>query len=823
MQSKIIAAAVATSAAALKLQDIPAEFNGGKHVDGDEYHTPEGGSCEPNAEGKVDVYACLEFKTEEALNKVFNDITGGEDCMDGPNGGRDDIIKGLEELKETLVDGLMDTVNMLIDGIADKIEQSDIKINGEVDDGIKVICDLVDGCEDEIIAKRNEIEQWVKDLVYKCNHINLESADYCDPYEVKEKIQYKLDYFDRFLEEKLAAIQAIADEIIAGVEETIAEEKQCLADIIPEVLNQYNDEASAATDDLNQAIDDAIERMEGMIGDAMECSNGGDGNGSTDPADISDNFLTLFWEALESLYDSVDPYERRALIHKALIRKDEFLDRLADQGTGMVQEMNDMRDGMMGDFADCRDKLAGDITDKRNELIDGTTGSLDEIADEAHDRLVDTIEEKLGDDGPFGDHARFLEEWVHKIANHLLKHKPFQFKPHAALVTNTLQAQIDTYGDAIFATFDSVTLDAVNALNNVVLNNSDSLHATQMNITGVLDNTLSNLISNIINERQNLEVSITNMQDTQEAADEAQRDLDEIALVSTKNQLWKDLSWTMRKAYGGHSVNEPVKSHGYAQVSTNPFGFESKTELWNEIKAVLDAMTAATAETVDANEARIGASGDALEVALGEAVDSYNVTLEAKKAAMLEAVAAQQAIFDAQVSDSTDKVNAAIETARAAIDAANEVKVAALDKLEKEIRWGVSAVYNELWQGDLSAAMDAARVQADADCAAKNADLDAALDAALANWESAVGDESSTLADNTAADIAACDASAGEQGDNFAAFVDGARARFDAWAANERAELDEFIGEATDAWNTILASYCLDDIEYLDEHHNNNV
>jgi hypothetical protein len=820
MQSKIIAAAVATSAAALKLQDIPAEFSGGKHVDGDEYHTPEGGSCEPNAEGKVDVYACLEFKTEEALNKVFNDVTGGDECTDGVDEAKDDIIKGLEELKETLVDGLMDTVMMLTDGIADKIEASDNKINGEVDDGIQEICDLVEGCEDEILAKRDEIEQWVKDLVYKCNHINLESADYCDPYEVKEKIQYKLDYFDRFLQEKLDAIQARADEIIQEVEDTIAEEKQCLADLVPEILTQYNDEADAATTDLNNAIDEAIEKLDGIIDDAMACVDGGNGGNGGDVPDISDNFLTLFWEALESLNDSVDPYERRALIHKALIKKDEFIDRMNDASGSMMGDLADCRDDMMDKFAECRDKLAGDITDKRDMLMEDTQGSLDEIADEAHDRLVTTIEEKLGDGGDFGDHARFLEEWVHKIANHLVKHKPFQFKPHAALVTNTLQGQVDTYGDAIFATFDSVTGDAVNALNNVVLNNSNSLHGTQQNITGLLDNTLSSLIRNIINSRENLEVNITEMQDDQEAADEAQRDLDEVALVSTKNQLWKDLSWTMRKAYGGHSVNEPVKSHGYAQVSTNPFGFESKTELWNEIKALLDAMSTAQADITDANEARIADSKAALDSALTGAVDAYDVVLANKKASMADAIAAQQAIFDAQVADSTGKVNDAIADARAAIDAANEVKVAALDKLEKEIRWGITAVYNDLWQGDLEAAMDAARAQADADCAAKNADLDAALEAALANWNSAVDSETSTLGDNTAADTAACDVAAEEQGAALADFVAASVARFDSWADNERSELADFVAECSAAWNTILASYCLDDIEYLDEHHN---
>jgi hypothetical protein len=276
----------------------------------------------------------------------------------------------------------------------------------------------------------------------------------------------------------------------------------------------------------------------------------------------------------------------------------------------------------------------------------------------------------------------------------------------------------------------------------------------------------------------------------------------------------------MRKAYGNHSVDEPVKSHGYAQVSTNPFGFESKTELWNEIKALLDAMSTAQADITDANEARIEASYTVLHDTLGDAIDSYNVELEAKKAAMQAAVDEQNGLFDAAVAAKTDIVNAAVATATQAIADASAAKKEALDHLEKEIRWGITAVYNDLWQSDLEAAMDVARAEADALCAEKEAALAAQVEQALADWNAAVESETATLGDNTAADTAACDAAAAEQKSNLDAFVADAEARFNAWADAERAELAEFVADCSDAWNTILASYCLDDIEYLDEHHN---
>ena len=91
------------------------------------------------------------------------------------------------------------------------------------------------------------------------------------------------------------------------------------------------------------------------------------------------------------------------------------------------------------------------------------------------------------------------------------------------------------------------------------------------------------------------------------------------------------------------------------------------------------------------------------------------------------AIAEQNIIFTERTEAAVEEVKDAYAVARLAIDAANEVKLAALDKLEKEIRWGITAVYNDLWQSDLEASMDAARAQADADCAAKNAALDAGL------------------------------------------------------------------------------------------------
>jgi hypothetical protein len=403
MQTKLIAAAVAGGASALKLELI-GEVGGHEH---DPAHL-EGSACIiESVEGHhfgfgYDPFACLEEKTDRALDKVFDDIVDGGDGGDGANDLKDEILDDLRELKDSLEDGLADTVQMLLDGLTDKVAQADANINGAVDDGIEKVCDAMgDDLEAEVIAKRDEIEQWVKDLVYKCNHINLESADYCDPYAVKEKIQYKLDYFDRFLEGLMnGAMGDIIDEVVEDVEAVIAEERENCADYFNDAIEQFGDEAAAAKQAVDDAIADAKQKLEDALGDDLDKVIGNDGV----PSDIAEQFLELFWKALEDIYTYVDPYERRTLIHKALQRKDDFLNRLNDAFEGQGGNNKTCREIMYEKFAECRDEICDTIDEKKMELIDGLDGSIDDIADGALNRLITTIESKTtGEGGMFDD------------------------------------------------------------------------------------------------------------------------------------------------------------------------------------------------------------------------------------------------------------------------------------------------------------------------------------------------------------------------------------------------------------------------------------
>jgi hypothetical protein len=460
-------------------------------------------------------------------------------------------------------------------------------------------------------------------------------------------------------------------------------------------MDQLNDEIDNGIDEMNDAIEDVITTIETVIQEKVDDFIEDDGNG---PIDM-DNFLEVFWHTLEDIYKYVDPYERKSLIHKALLKKDEFLDSIQDRQITIVEELEYVKICLVEEVTPIRDEFIDETNDLRDECTETADGLMDELCDAADEeimRMVETIDAKtVGDDSFFEQQAVYLQQWVEKIASHLIKRKPFQFKPHAALVSNELAAQIAAFGNKAFAAFDNTTLAAIATMNGVVSNQSNMLDVSGSNLAASLDNLTANLIGNITNVRENMEAELAAEQDAQEMNDEAQRELDQVGLVSTKNELWKDLSWIMRTAYGSHALDEPVRPHGYAQVKPN--GYDSKQALWDDIKSKLDAMVDAQASTIQANEDRIGASEEALGVALDDAVAAYDLVLADKRAAFDAAVVEQNNTWDQLVADKSMIVDDAMKAAGAAIDAANVVKNEALDHIEKEIRWGISSVFNELW------------------------------------------------------------------------------------------------------------------------------
>jgi hypothetical protein len=88
-----------------------------------------------------------------------------------------------------------------------------------------------------------------------------------------------------------------------------------------------------------------------------------------------------------------------------------------------------------------------------------------------------------------------------------------------------------------------------------------------------LNATGARLLSEIQAERMRLETSLNDWQNAQEMADEHQRDVDQIALVTTKNNCWKDLSWIVRQTLSGFNNGYGGNGHEHGLSAGPVYGY----------------------------------------------------------------------------------------------------------------------------------------------------------------------------------------------------------------------------------------------------------
>jgi hypothetical protein len=75
------------------------------------------------------------------------------------------------------------------------------------------------------------------------------------------------------------------------------------------------------------------------------------------------------------------------------------------------------------------------------------------------------------------------------------------------------------------------------------------LAADNVNAQNMLDAITASLIENLVAARERFEAGLTDWQNAQEERDYEARWVDQAALVSTKNQCWRDLSWIIRQTF----------------------------------------------------------------------------------------------------------------------------------------------------------------------------------------------------------------------------------------------------------------------------------
>jgi hypothetical protein len=574
------------------------------------------------------------------------------------------------------------------------------------------------------------------------------------------------------------------------------------------------------------------------------------------------DYLKIFWETVEDIYQSVSYNERQGLIWKALYQKDAFVAainaireqmvaELSANHAQLVDQMNAERDGLAAFTAENRAEMAAALAEMKAALIASGAAALDTLQAEV-DRLSPqspSHEQEIGN----------LNDFIYDLA--VIRFNPNDsgnghadgVQPYGEWVARRIS---DNIANAFHDALDLFQAEGQSAVDGAVAftrGQEAALGADRSAASDLLNAQTAGLIAHITGVREHLEADLSADYDSITSAAEASREADQIAFTTTKNNLWKDLSWIVRQTLASGRHN-----HGYragpvfgfrselAQVSAdgdsrspNPFLLTEKPELqgwgaegpedgydpygygdqgfgfgpsqtqYKEVEEKLAAYEAAVAATTFAHGERMAASRAAMEAEWSTALSQWGATLDAKWDAMSANVDSQNSAWAVTVATRTASVHQALADARTAIHEANDRKVATMDAEEKEIRWAITSIWNYDRQHALNEALTAARAAADARCAAINEDLEAQLVDLEAEWNAWVVGRQADLDANTESALQACDDAKHDQTAKLNAFIDAQQAQYAAWEAKENAEFAAFMAASRRAWMAIQVSYCL--------------
>ena len=842
MQKSLFAAAIATGANALKLE---APTN-----------TLAQGATGAECHGTY-AYQCLEEKVESAQDTLSGRVQATKDhCIDLADELRESIVEGIQSLRYDLTRSLEDMRRMSTEDLNDALDASIAAIEAAADtanaNNRQEAAARLDGTSSvSLIRKRAQDD--IKKLYYRDGN-GEENAE-----DLKAQIREVMDAFAEALVGN--SFGDFSDDQIAAAEATITAECDAMDAAIKGALADWNAKADQATADLNQEIADRIAEMDAVIAAKTDEIN-------ADIDELQEDYIVIFWNTIEEIYNEVSYYERQGLIWKALYGKDAFMAEVSAIRDMLIAGLGDIRATLVAELGAERAGFADDVADNRDGFFADTQAMRADLGENkaaARQSMADTQAElnQLLDDNNKNDEANTLKEFVYDLASIGYSPKGFGsghadgYQPYGRWVANAIGEQIAVFGDDAAAAFQNAITNETGKLDALLANEKAALAEDNAGLQANLNATGARLLAEIQAERERLELSLSNWQNAQENTDEESRDVDQIALVTTKNNLWKDMSWIVRKTLAGGQGRAANHEHGLsagpvysynaaflAQVQgggrghsvgfdpdyKEPYGFGAEgvedgydpygygdwgwgygyqQQQYKEIAAVMAKMTAAQELIVEQNEARIAASQEGLDSVQAEAWDQYSAFSDARWAEWEAAVATQNETWAQVVADRTATVEQGIADAAAAIQEALDTKIAEFDRMEKEIRWHITSIYNYDVQHELNEGLTAARAAQDALCAERQAAWGAYLEEVQATWDACVDAENASNAANSAAATATLEEGKAAQLALFDQFKADQQDRFAAWAADERAAIAQFVADCQEAWEWILVSYCL--------------
>ena len=395
MQTKFIAAAaVATSAAALKLgtpsTNVLAQTQEKALTSG----------IDTECHGTY-AYQCMQTKVDKTLGAL----------TDGVSQKRDERVKAANDFREESVEALQDLISNLRWSLQTQRKESELTVRGvmktalgKIEDTLKALtADLeLQAAGDSVIAiERQRVEGLIKDVYY---------AD-------------EQQYADQGREGKKAAIRALVQEFAEKVFPVFGErELEIMQDTVQRNVDAICDTVIAELDRWDAAVQDARSQMDIQMSLARQSlfflNQEQQASMNARLAELTDDFLKIFWETMEEIYQTVSYSERQGVMWKALYQKDAFIAGVTAIRDEMVAALNANAEQMAAELQAERLEMEQWISENTSAMtatLYEMKGNVLRAGGEAMDELRETVL-RLGEGKAQADEVSNLKAFIYDLA-----------------------------------------------------------------------------------------------------------------------------------------------------------------------------------------------------------------------------------------------------------------------------------------------------------------------------------------------------------------------------------------------------------------------
>ena len=531
------------------------------------------------------MYQCMQKKVDDALGFLVRDVQDRANLsVKEANDTRVDMVQAIEDLRYMLEMGLAQNrkagesaARAQMRGGMDRIEA---RLAAHVES-----LRLQVQTDSPIAIRRKELEGDIKDIYY---------SD-----EQQLKLQGR--------EDKKAAIKALLEGFIAenfpvfgepellDLQALVAAETEAMCDAVDAAMASYNAAAADAAAQMAAAIQQNSDDMDALNAALIAALD-------ARLAMLNKEYLKIFWETIADIYQSVSYNERQGLIWKALYQKDAFIaaitairnqmvQDLAANKSQLVDQMNAERDALAAFTAENRAEMAAELAEMKADLIAAGAQALDDLQDEI-DRLSPqspSHEQEIGN----------LKDFIYDLA--VIRFNPNDsgnghsngVQPYGEWVARRISDNIANAFHDTLAAFYASGRSSVEGAQAVLADQMVALMTDNTNAQNLLNAQTADLIAELTATREALEFDLSEDYQRITSTAEAEREADQIAMTTRKNELWKDLSWIIRSTLASSKHNHGYRAgpvFGYrselAQVSAdgdsrspNPFTLLEKPEL----------------------------------------------------------------------------------------------------------------------------------------------------------------------------------------------------------------------------------------------------